>query len=143
MRYFKPLASILVAIIIYVVFRSKNLILYKWIGVSTNSILILFSRNIQNNNYFLNWIIYSLPDGLWLYSLTTIMILIWRNEASKIKYLFIYVGFTIAISHELGQFLHIFRGTFDVGDIVAYIMAILFALITIKFNGGEKHEQKI
>lgn len=143
MRYFKALASIFVAIVIYVVFRNKNLILYKWIGVSTNSILTIFTGNIQSNNYFLNWIIYSLPDGLWLYSLTTIMTLIWRNEASKIKYVFIYVGFTIAILHEFGQFLHIFRGTFDIGDIVAYIMAILFAIITIKFNGGEKHEQKI
>jgi len=43
----------------------------------------------------------------------------------------------------VGQFLHIFKGTFDIGDIVAYIRAILFALIIIKLNGGEKHEKKI
>lgn len=142
MKYFKASAGVLIAILIYLVFRSRNLILYRWLGINTASLLPIYYKNV-NNNIFVSWLIYSLPDGLWLYSFIMLMVIIWKDENKRVKYAFALCGMFIAITDEIGQLFHIFKGTFDIGDIIAYLTAGILAVYSIKLlYRGIKNEEK-
>lgn len=134
----KIIIPLIVGGLIYVFFRSPSLLMFKWfhqIGIA-EIILNIKDQYKVPSNWLINWCIYSLPDGLWLYSLTAFMLVLWREESSKIKYLFIFGGAIIAFGQKIGQAFHLFKGTFDLNDIIAYILAILIAFITIKKGEG-------
>ena len=78
------------------------------------------------------WVRYSLPDGLWLFSYLLFIDLLWGNTMRKWKLLFLTalpVG--ILISEAL-QMLHVIPGTGDWMDILFYMLA-LFLFINIKY----------
>lgn len=75
-----------------------------------------------------NYILFSVPDGLWLYSFTSSMILIWKKSNFRYKNLWMFSGGIIAISHEVGQRLGLFSGTYDVKDLTTYLIATIVAV---------------
>ncbi len=119
--------------IIYIAYRSKSLILFRWfdeIGISgfTNSI-----RDFLNHfkNHLPNWIIFSLPDGLWLYSFTSILLIIWEKDIEKIKF-WLLIPFLAFSSYELLKILKILQGTFDLVDLFIYFLAFILSIINIE-----------
>ena len=77
------------------------------------------------------WIKYSLPDGLWVYSLTSLMIIIWRDVKSKSKYYWIASSIIIAIVIELGQYLRLIPGTYDILDIILCLIAFSLSFLIL------------
>jgi len=145
---------IFTGILIYTLWGSKRLIVYKWLSISFSS----YITQIQNNSVIRNikvpdWVKFNVPDGLWLYSLTTLIIFIWRKKISIHSLPWILLCPFLAFGSEIGQGLKIIPGTFDVMDLLAYSLATVAAslhlinrkyiqtkLITIKFK---KHEKKL
>lgn len=64
--------------LIYVLFRSQSLIMFGWVNAIGMYELINLLRTYINANETLmpNWFIYSLPDGLWIYSFTSALIIV-------------------------------------------------------------------
>lgn len=129
---------LMVALSIYALFRTDKLTVYYWFPILKQIRHALISKLDFNLNFLSKpvrgFLIYSLPDGLWLYSFTCFMILIWDNSKSKFKYFWMYIGTLIALTQKLGQGLGIFSGTFDINDVVIYLIATLVAtLITKKY----------
>ena len=88
---------------IYILFRNKKLYLFNWlklIGLNHN---VDFLRNLASSlkNYFPNWVFFSLPDGLWIYSFTS-AIIIW-SKLTKMSSHFIIVPFFFGPISELLQ----------------------------------------
>lgn len=137
----KAVIAILSGIMIYLLLRSRNLILYRWIGVTFTSAPPLFYKN-ANNNIFAGFLIYSMPDGLWLYSFIMMLACVWGDEGKRVKYMIALGLLSIALINEAGQYFHIFIGTFDIGDIVAYVIAAISAIYSMKNYRGNKNEQK-
>ena len=77
------------------------------------------------------WIKYSLPDGLWVYSLTSLMIIIWQDVKSKSKYYWIASSIIIAIVIELGQYLRLIPGTYDILDIILCLIAFSLSFLIL------------
>lgn len=76
------------------------------------------------------WVLYSLPDGLWVYAYTSLMLNIWRvSGRSTIKTTWILSGVVLAVGTELGQLLGLVVGTFDIWDIYFYATGFLLALL--------------
>ncbi len=67
-----------------------------------------------------------LPDGLWAYSFTSSIILIWDNT---INYFWISSVFLIFIIFEILQYKGIINGTGDIRDVLVYIIFCIFTLI--------------
>jgi len=145
---------VFLGITVYTLWGSKHLIIYRWLGdsVSGNISRIQNSSAIQNIKVP-NWIKYNVPDGLWLYSLTTLIIFIWQKKLNIYSLPWILLCPFLAFGSEIGQGLKIIPGTFDVIDLLAYSLATVAAslhlinrnyiqtkLITIKFK---KHEKKL
>jgi hypothetical protein len=77
-----------------------------------------------------DWIKYNLPDGLWVYSLTSLMIIIWKSYTWK-SLIWICSGLLIAIISEFCQFIGVFPGTYDPIDIVFYLLAFGLAVFNL------------
>ncbi len=63
------------------------------------------------------WFLYSLPDGLWVYSCTAYMILVWDRRLSLQSLLWLVLPISLAAGGEMGQALGIVPGTYDEIDL--------------------------
>lgn len=86
-----------------------------------------------------NWIIYSLPDGLWVYSFSAMLYLIWR-ENFKITQKIFFFPFIVLCGMELLQLIKIINGTFDIIDIFTSLIMYGLLIININFYKNEKQD---
>ncbi len=80
------------------------------------------------------WVVYSLPDGMWLLSYMFAMESIWNNEGKHIRLLFVWIMPTAIIIHEFCQLMRLAKGTWDINDFTSYIIAIIIYLLTKKIK---------
>jgi len=134
-------------VLIYLFFRSNSLILFKWLNLvfSASAIDQIRQYTLILTPYFPDWFLFSLPDGLWMFSFTCFIFTIWGNKLNFNTLFWIILAFLMAISHEFGQLFNYFPGTFDLLDIMFYIIGVLSPILlftnfikTFKFKNYEK-----
>jgi FtsH-binding integral membrane protein len=111
---------------IYSLWRSKTLLVftwYRWIGLQ-GLILTLRAHAASARHLVPDLVLYSAPDALWVYSFTFIMQVIWlREPASPGRAVWTLLPLLLSVGAEFGQLAKIVPGTFDIMDIVAYLIA--------------------
>lgn len=125
--------------LIYLLFRSKTLYIYVWckaLGLST--FVDVFRENVQNWNVS-NFVRFSLPDGFYCAAYIMMIDAIWHDDNRKVKYILLSLVPMITIVSEILQFCGVVRGTFDVMDLLCYLIPpiayIMIALINnFKYN---------
>lgn len=114
---------------IYVIFRSEKIILFGWLDALGLSSAVEVLRKACASLSPGRFILYSLPDGLWLTSyLLIINTIISRDDK------WLWLGFTLllpvyAICNEVLQGLGICQGSFDPYDLVCYSVPLAVDLI--------------
>lgn len=78
------------------------------------------------------WVVYSLPDGMWLLSYMFAMEFIWNNDSKHIRLFFIWAMPVAIIAHEFCQLMGLASGTWDILDLTSYSIAIIIYLLTKK-----------
>lgn len=129
--------------LIYISFRSSSLRLFYWFEMIGLNNITSFIRNVTYplKNYLPSWTYFSLPDGLWVYSFTSALLILWDNQLKIAKFWLLIPLFTGAII-EVAQGLKIFRGTFDVLDLTFTIVALLLSIIIINYKFKKNDKQK-
>jgi len=119
--------------LIYISFRSLSLRLFGWFEFTGINTFTSFIRNSTYpiKNYLPSWIYFSLPDGLWVYSFSSALLIIWGDQFSKVKY-WLLIPLLFGVIIEFAQGLKIFPGTFDIIDFTFTIMALALSIIIIK-----------
>ena len=69
------------------------------------------------------WIIYNLPDGFWLYAFLCSFAMVWSDEDSSKALIWTSGAVVTSMFSEFSQAMHWIRGTFDWGDLIAYLAA--------------------
>lgn len=121
---------------IYLLFRNKTLNLYQWcstLGLS-NTIDTLRS-GVQSWNLY-EFIKYSLPDGLYCAAYIFMIDAIWHNDKGIIKEFIITLMPIITISSEIFQYFGLVKGTFDVYDLICYVIPPLVYLSIKTINSN-------
>lgn len=115
-----------IGVIIYICFRPVNLVYFHWLeSIGLQKHLEEINNVFFQFRYFIpKWVLYSLPDGLWCFSLNSLFFLIWKNSYYLSFVLFI--SFILCIGTEMLQKFNIIVGYFDILD----LFFIIFALIT-------------
>lgn len=119
--------------------------MFEWLDQINLSKYVLELRSyIDSYSLILpNWFLYSLPDGLWLFSYISFLLIIWDNKVSKKNIFWILLLPIIAVSSELAQFMEIIPGTFDIVDLIFYIAGSVLPLLFFTnlkiFNYYEKN----
>jgi hypothetical protein len=131
------LFPIILGCLIYMIFRSTNILLFEWfnnLGLLSIAMDIRIFFN-EDNIIVSNFITQNLPDGLWVFSFTSSFFLIWGGYSHhKISYF--YIPITLALISEFGQFFGFVVGTFDYLDVIFYIFFTYLA--KINYDSYEK-----
>ena len=125
------LFSILSGGLIYVLFRQDSLKMFSWfesVNLS-NSISEMRLFTIPLSIYLPDWFLYSLPDGLWLFSYVSFLLVVWGNVISKHNIHWVILVPLIAIFSELGQLIKVIPGTFDVVDLCSYFLGAVLPIL--------------
>src|SRR5699024_2134565 len=115
---------------IYLLFRPNDLLLFKWVDFLGLKEIIEtfreFAYPLKSN--LPDWFIYSLPNGLWLYSLVVSILTIWGHKITQNNIAWIFLAFLVGFGAEFGQLLGIIQGTFDIYDLLTIIFFGIIAL---------------
>ena len=116
--------SLLLGFLIYLFFRPNNLIY-------NNFISFPIKLNIESNSLITNFLIYSLPNGLWSFSYAQLIFHIYKDYTSKIILLSSIMVF-LGILIEIFQYQGFISGIFDLFDIFSYLLFHILILIIQK-----------
>ena len=146
-KLFIVLVSFAVAVLIYLLFRSRKLFYYQIIELMNLDTHVGAIRKIVwvYRKHIPNWIIYSLPDGLWLFSMG-VSILHNRVFYKKAQNIFNIIFFTM-IGIEVFQGIYgghgTFIGTSDGADVICYIIGYIMASILGYLNWIKISKERI
>lgn len=123
---------LLIGCTIYLLFRPQNLLMFKIIdglGVMSNVVSL---RMYINHNCFPDFIIYSLPAGLWTASYLMMMYLTTKGYTRKSRLMLALPLPITTIVLEFMQLLGLCIGTFDVYDLICYIIPLIVFVESLK-----------
>ena len=123
---------LLIGCTIYLLFRPQNLLMFKIIDGLGGMSNVVSLRMYINHNCFPDFIIYSLPAGLWTASYLMMMYLITKGYTIKSRLMLALPLPIIAIVLEFMQLLGLCIGTFDVYDLICYIIPLIVFVESIK-----------
>jgi hypothetical protein len=83
---------------------------------------------------FPSWFLYSLPDGLWIFSYVCLIQSIWGSTDGAYKYFWIFIIPVLALILEIGQLLKLYPGTFDIIDLFFYLIGFFLPFTIFKFK---------
>jgi len=81
--------------------------------------------------YLPAWLLVNLPDGLWTYTLTALVAIIWRRGPARVRRAWLGGVLVFALAFELGQLLRLVPGSFDPVDLCVIGAAWAVALSTL------------
>lgn len=120
---------LIVGVAIYALYRNGNLLFFTWveyvIGLKPSLNFSLDLTQILMNLHIPNWIIFSLPDGIWIYVLTSTIFVVW---AQKIHLFWLSVPIFLGIGLEIFQLYNLVPGTFDSIDLIFLLSGYALAL---------------
>jgi hypothetical protein len=111
--------------LIYLTYRVDSLLMFNWFKIIGLTDLVNFLRtdNILQNLTIPNWVKFSLPDALWLFSFTYIILLLWDFKITRQSAFWIFIAPTVGLFSEIGQLIGIISGTFDKVDLLLLILS--------------------
>ena len=116
--------TLLLGILIYLLFRPDNLIYNNFFSSP-------IKLSIGINSKLTNFLIYSLPNGLWSLSYSQLIFHIYKVKSLKTILLSSVMVF-LGISIEILQIQGFINGTFDFYDIFSYIILYLTIILIQK-----------
>lgn len=124
------IVCMVLGVIIYASTR-ENILFMDWLGIS--------GKHYISKGLFVDWIVYSVPDGLWYMALLLVMGSLGRlSQSSQLGRLISMGMMTIAILLpfllEFAQRAHVIPGTFDYIDILTYSFTLIIYLVLCKTN---------
>ena len=131
---FGSLASLILGTLIYILFRASSLKVFTWLDAIGIHILNSTIRKsaLAISPSLPQWVLLSLPDGLWLFSYVSLMLYIWKNSITVQNLFWITVVPAIAIASEIAQYFGLLQGTFDLMDLLLYILGGILPLLIFK-----------
>lgn len=106
---------------IYLFLRTSDFVFFRWIettGLPVNWIAWARDHLFYGRSPLPAWIIYSLPGGLWAFAYTVLILTIWKNNRSRVKYFWMATIPALVFGFESLQLTGIVPGTFCLQDMM-------------------------
>jgi len=129
-----PFSTLLLGGMLYISFRIESLRMFSWFNTINVSKAIFKIREytLYYESTVPDWVKFSLPDGLWLFSFISFILITWKNEINSSN-LFWLIGLPlVALLSEIGQSISIIPGTFDWIDLTMYLFGFILPFIKSK-----------
>lgn len=122
---------------IYMIFRNQDIVLNKWCQSLGIADFVEPMRMAVKDSHVPDFILYSLPDGLYCASYILLMDAAWEGKRLS-RNIAVALIPSVAIMHEIAQGIGWARGTFDICDLIFY--ALPFALYFTWHKSAVKKE---
>jgi len=123
--------------LIYLFWRSGPIKFFAWfedLGLS-NLLLSIRQHSYTPPSFVPNFVVYSLPNGLWAFSFAFIVTLLWCNHKSPLKFLWLATIPVVGLGYEILQALEVISGTFCFVDLGLCLAGVLTGtLLALKFK---------
>ena len=124
--------------LLYLLFRGDDLFYYKLASYIDLHPAIQMMRTVLSADKLHPdyWVKFSLPGALWLLAFQSLMFIIWNKSVNRKNVFWILTPLAVAVGGELAQLFHITDGTFDILDVIFYILGFLiaFGLYSLRSN---------
>jgi hypothetical protein len=128
---FISLLALLTGGLIYILLRPAKASFIQLFGFIGADHLITSIR--QDSLYILpmlpEWVVFSLPNGLWAFAYSLLISGIWSKSKSYLKYLWLISVPLLVLGFEFLQYFEIIRGTFCLQDIAFGAAGIIIGFI--------------
>lgn len=102
----------------------------EWVGLLDMIADVRQMRLVPSHQNVPEWMIYSLPDGLWLLSYLYAIEYIWYDEQGGFKSWFLSLMPVAIVLWEVAQYFGLVPGTWDVMDCASYVISVVIYLTT-------------
>ena len=123
--------------LIYLLWRPGPIKFFAWfedIGLG-NLLLSIRQYSLKPPSIMPNFVVYSLPNGLWAFSFAFIVTLLWCNHKSPLKFLWLATIPVVGLGYETLQAVEVISGTFCFVDLSLCIAGVLTGtLLALKFK---------
>ena len=118
---------------IYMLFRPVEPVFFKWFGSAgfENWLFRLRETSIAFGLALPPWLIYSLPNGLWAFAYTLLILGIWKGSHALIRYVWFLSIPLLVFGFELLQLTGDLPGTFCLYDMIWGAIGITLGYFTI------------
>jgi hypothetical protein len=123
------MTALLAGTFIYITERPTSLVAFGWLAVLGLGDAVSALRGWSDARLVGggDWILWSMPAGLWAFAGAIAMRLVWWRDYSRVSVLWFVTIPLLGVASEFGQLGGV-PGTFDVADIAAYVAAGLLAV---------------
>ena len=128
--FFEVLLPLFLAAVIYLLLRPVDTVIYKIAALFGADDFINVIRESVNVSDFPEWLVYSLPGGLWLLSFQNTITWIKRFRGRWLIHSVLLASIS-GIGLELLQVLNVTDGVFDWVDVLFYCFATLLSLSNV------------
>lgn len=125
---------LLVGGMVYLAWRTQSLLMFSWADFIGLEHLISALRQFAAPvlPYVPEWILFSLPDAAWVYSITAAYVIVWKTASCPEGLFWISLGCLLGVGGELGQLAGVVPGTFDPVDLIVMLGAAYLSFITTR-----------
>ena len=130
--------------IIYILFRTSEPVFFNWISAFGLDNWLHFARNssLSLTPLLPDWIVYSLPNGLWAFAYALLITAIWSGGKSWLKYFWMASIPILVLGYEILQYPGLMPGTFCIKDIALGIAGLTIGIIVgIRIIKPDYHEK--
>tara|TARA_B100000963_G_C22191399_1_gene479014 strand:+ start:239 stop:580 length:342 start_codon:yes stop_codon:yes gene_type:complete len=110
-----------------------SLLMFEWVEYFGLTESLLYIRLLLNDLDPSNIVIYNLPNGLWILSITILLFKIWGDTKKKYFKMYMSFLFILVILPETLQFFKLLEGTFDVFDLLVNLAFFSLPFICKQF----------
>lgn len=128
LRYFLILISLFTGLMLYLGCRSTHTPVYHLSIMLGLEYPIHLFRNIMQSIHLADWVVYSLPDGLWMYSFVLSVLSIWNFKIDQSSRLWLYTAICVGLGFEGMQGFVKGLGVFDWHDLIFMIIGAVLAI---------------
>ena len=128
------LGPLLIGGFIYLGWRTPSLLMFGWLDQlgGTNAVALLREQVGPIKPFVPEWILYSVPDGAWVWSMTSCNTLVWKDCVSKESTFWILLPILLGLGSELGQLAGFVPGTFDFLDLGVMLFASFASYLSLR-----------
>lgn len=139
-RAISSAVALLTGTLIYICFRPTSLLMFSWLKAAGVEEELRIAREVMLTpaSTTPDWIIFSAPYALWVFSCMLAQQVIWHRSAGIQRFAWTMVAPIIAIASEAAQWLGVIPGAFDKTDV---FLVALFTLagIVAGYPDAAKH----
>jgi hypothetical protein len=130
---------------IYILCRPSDYSFFQWIrslGFG-GELASLRTHALPLGRQIPQWMIFSLPDGLWSFAYTLIILTIWVESKSILKYVWYASIPVLVFGSEFLQGTGITGGTFCINDIILVTAGLLAGIVTVIVTLNKSHNETL